>query len=322
VEDLTAEWESGTGLQSVLGFVAEVGFMTKGGTDMNVEVFDARTCALGEGPAWDAARSRVWWVDITGHRVLWRSVADDSAGEFPVGDLVGAVIVGADGQLTLCLRNGLAVLDPDTGAVSPDLQLPGSHVKSDIPLRMNDAKVAPDGSLFAGTMFIENDGDVAGKSALYRIRGVDISVVASNVTLSNGLGWSPDGSLMYYVDTMTGRIDCFDVEPDGAPVNRRVFVDLGEPSVNPDGLSVDSEGGVWLAVWGGSQVRRYDNGGALTEVIDVPTSQVSSCAFVGEDMSTLVITTAAIGLSAESTRGAGLTYQCRPGVSGVPVTLL
>lgn len=289
---------------------------------MTVDIFDSRKCELGEGPAWDAVRQRVWWVDITGQRVLWRSVADGSEGTIAVGDLVGAVIVRADGLLTLCMRNGLAVLNPESGSLTAGIQLPQQHRASGVPLRMNDAKVAPDGSLFAGTMFIDNVGDVSGKSALYRIHGESVDIAVADVTLSNGLGWSPDGMRMYYVDTMTGRIDCFDVSETGLPVNRRTFVDLGEPSVNPDGLCVDAEGGVWLAIWGGSQVRRYESDGGLAEIVHVPTPQVSSCAFVGEDLNTLVITTAAIGLSGEDATHAGLTFQYRPGLSGQPVTLL
>ena len=289
---------------------------------MHVEVFDSRICNLGEGPAWDAARQRVWWVDITGQRVLWRALDGRGAGEWPVGELIGAVIVRQDGALTVCLRDGLATLDPDTGAILPTLPLPDSHRLSSVPLRMNDAKVAPDGSLFAGTMFVDNSDDVEGKSALYRIRGNDIAIAVPDVTLSNGLGWSPDRSRMYYVDTMTRRIDSFDLDDDGMPVNRRPFVDLGSPDLNPDGLAVDDEGGVWLAVWGGSQVRRYDEMGALTGVIEVPTPQVSSCAFIGSGLRTLTITTAAVGLASEELAGAGLTYTCDAGVAGVPVTLL
>jgi sugar lactone lactonase YvrE len=140
-----------------------------------------------------------------------------------------------------------------------------------------------------------------------------------DVTVSNGLGWSPDGSTAYFNDTPTGRIDVFDDEDDRL-VRRRPFVTVEEGVGLPDGLTVDADGGVWVALWGGHAVRRYDSSGRLTEVVELPPAQVSACTFGGDDLSTLFITTSREGLPDEEDPEAGSVFAFRPGVAGLPVS--
>jgi sugar lactone lactonase YvrE len=140
--------------------------------------------------------------------------------------------------------------------------------------------------------------------------------VLEGVTISNGLQWSADGSRVFYNDTPTGRIDVFDFDGDtGRFSARRPFVALGE-GLNPDGMAIDTEDGVWIALWGGSAVHRYDSSGRLSEVIDLPVSHVTACAFGGAGRSTLYITTSRLGLEAGAEPEAGAVFTARTGITG------
>ncbi|MGY3848940.1 SMP-30/gluconolactonase/LRE family protein [Streptomyces hydrogenans] len=140
--------------------------------------------------------------------------------------------------------------------------------------------------------------------------------------MSNGLGWSPDGTLLYYADSPTRRVDVFDYDPaTGALSGRRPFAVLDRGY--PDGLTVDAEGNVWVAVWGGGEVLALTPGGVLHARVELPASHVTSCAFAGPDLDVLVITTATHGLSDDRRRAepdAGRLFVCRPGVTGLPAT--
>lgn len=284
-----------------------------------VEVFDARVCRLGEGPYYDDRAERVYWVDILGARVLWRGHHDD-VGEFDAGDHVGAAVGCDSGRMLLCLPAGPVLRAPD-GTV----ETLGTYAEADAaasagpppkPVRSNDAKPDPAGRLWLGTMTYDES---PGAAALYRLdpdQRVPVRV-RGGVGISNGLGWSPDGSTMYYVDSLTKRIDAYSYDvSSGVASERRTFVEV--TGGFPDGLSVDAEGGVWVAVWGTGEVRRYLPGGRLDRTVTVPTAQVSSCAFAGPALDQLIITTAARGRRED--RSAGLTYLWEPGdIRGLPV---
>jgi sugar lactone lactonase YvrE len=286
-----------------------------------VEIFDDRRCRLGEGPFYDERTDRVWWVDILGRRLLWRAFASGEAGELHLDEHVGAVVPDRDDGLVVCLPAGPAglagaALAATTGPVVPaplarfPAEPPGSPS-----LRANDAKVDPAGRLWLGTMAYD---ETPGAGALYRLDpGTDrLHTMVEGVTISNGLGWSPLGPLMYYIDTPTGRVDVFDYDPDsGAISDRRRFVQV--EGGHPDGLCVDADGCVWVALWDGRAVCRYTPDGDLDRIVAVPTPRVTSCAFAGADLRTLVITTAA-GSDDDDT--AGRTYAYRPDdVMGRPV---
>lgn len=281
-------------------------------------VLDGRRCVLGEGPTFDAVRNRLWWVDILGRCILWQDLQSGDIGSFDTEDLVGAVVLRKDGDLTACLKQTVVTLDADNGTVLHSLDLPVTHTSAAVPLRMNDAKCAPDGHLFAGSMFIDEIPGCEGAGALYRISRGTIQTAVAGITLSNGLGWSPDGTVMYYVDTRTQRIDQFDYALESGPCNRRPFAIVQETDGNPDGLCVDAEGGVWVALWGGAKVHRYDSDGGLAHVVDVPTRQPTSVCFYGEGLTSLAITTAALGHTNDDLH-AGRTYTVSPGVAGCPV---
>jgi len=289
-----------------------------------VTVFDARVCQLGEGPFYDERTGRVVWVDILGRRVLWREGERD--GELRVGAHVGAAVPRRDGGLVLCLPEGPVLVESMDGS---DLWVPlgsfasadesaGVAPPADAPtLRANDAKADPAGRLWLGTMAYDG---TPGAGALYRLDPAETVPrrVLGGITISNGLGWSADLSTMYYIDTPTRRIDRFSYDvATGEIGERRVFVEVDDEGY-PDGLCVDADGGVWVALWEGSAVRRYDADGRLDRVVSIPTGRVTSCTFAGEDYRTLVVTTAAHGRARDPR--AGLTYTYEPGdVAGLPV---
>jgi sugar lactone lactonase YvrE len=201
---------------------------------------------------------------------------------------VGAAKPRAGGGLVLNLRDGIGLLDPD-GAfrwLHHD-PVPGR--------RGNDAAVAPDGSLWAGTMRYD---EAPGGGTLTRLTGDGTAeAVLDDVTVSNGTGWSPDGRLMYYVDTPTRGIDVFDVDG-GRVTGRRRLARVEEGAGYPDGLTVDAEGCVWVALWDGGAVRRYTPSGELDRVLPLPVPRPTACAFGGPDLTDLYITTARTGLTA------------------------
>jgi sugar lactone lactonase YvrE len=288
-----------------------------------VDVFDARICQLGEGPFFDDRTGRVSWVDILGERVRWRELDGGSTGELATGGHVGAAVPRRDGGLVLCLPAGPVLLDPSgqrrhLGTFAEADQAAGAPAAADSPARRaNDAKADPAGRLWLGTMAYD---ETPGAGALYRLDpGAEAPVrVLNDITISNGLGWSPDSSLMYYVDTPTNRIDVFDYDAaSGSISGRRPFAVIEAEAGHPDGLCVDSAGGVWIALFNGGAVRRYTADGALERVLRVGTPLVTSCAFAGPAYDLLIVTTARLQ---QEDVGAGLIYVDRPGdVVGLPV---
>jgi sugar lactone lactonase YvrE len=228
------------------------------------------------------------WLDILGMRVHTYDPATGRRTVRTTEQHVGAVKPRAGGGLVLNLRDGVGLLDPDD-------TFRWLHHEPVAGRRANDAAVAPDGSLWAGTMRYD---EAPGGGTLTRLTGDGTAqTVLSDVTVSNGTGWSPDGRLMYYVDTPTRRVDVFD--HDGERVHgRRPFVEIEEGAGFPDGLTVDAEGCVWVALWDGGAVRRYTPDGALDRVIQLPAPRTTACAFGGADLTDLYITTARVGLSA------------------------
>ena len=243
---------------------------------------------LGEGPTWDPATGRLVWLDILGMRI---HTYDPSTGRRTVRTTdqhVGAAKPRAGGGLVLNLRDGVALLDPDDSVRWLHHEpVPGR--------RANDAAVAPDGSLWAGTMRYD---EAPGGGTLSRFTGEGaVQAVLGDVAVSNGTGWSPDGRLMYYIDSPTRRVDVFDHE-DGRISGRRTLVEIEDGAGFPDGLTVDADGCVWVALWDGGAVRRYTPDGTLDHVITLPTPRVTACAFGGPDLTDLYITTARVGLDA------------------------
>ena len=260
----------------------------------------APVCTLGEGPVWDARDQSLHWVDIPESRVH-RIAADGSLSSWDTGQPVGTVIPRASGGLVVAVRDGFMALDPASGTLTTL-----AEVEKDRP--ENRA-----GRFYAGTMA---DDESPGAGALYRL-DPDLSVtrLVTGVGTSNGIGWSPDERLMYYIDSQVHRVDVFDYDPATGEIDgRRPFAAVGDGDVVPDGLTVDSDGGVWVAVWGGYAILHHDPEGQVIETVDLPAAaRVSSCVFGGPDLDRLYITTAA-----GPGESAGALFVCEPGVTGQP----
>ena len=255
-----------------------------------VEVAVREDAALGEGPTWDPAAGRLIWVDILGSRVHTYDPVTGRRTVMATEQHVGAAKPRAGGGLVVNLRDGVGLYGPGT----EDFRwlhheiVPGR--------RANDAAVAPDGALWAGTMRYD---EAPGGGTLSRITADGtLDVVLDDVDVSTGTGWSPDGRLMYYIESPTCRIDVFDVGEDQKPFNRRQLAAIEEGAGFPDGLTVDADGCVWVALWDGGALRRYTPSGELDRVVPLPVRRPTACAFGGADLTDLYITTARTGLEA------------------------
>ena len=249
---------------------------------------------LSEGPRWHADAGELLWVDILGstvHRA--RPTSDgtlDPVSTVTVDRHVGAVAPASSGGYVLAAGTGFLHVD-SAGAIRELAQPEAGRTT----VRMNDGACDAQGRFWAGTMAYD---EAPGAGALYRLE-VDGSctTVLTDLTISNGIGWSPDGATMYLADSGTGRVDAFDFEATSGDITwRRTVVLIDEPGVVPDGLTVDEDGGIWVALWGGGAVRRYGPDGELLTVVPLPVDRPTSCAFGGRDRSTLFVTTARHGL--------------------------
>ncbi|HYN07951.1 MAG TPA: SMP-30/gluconolactonase/LRE family protein [Vicinamibacterales bacterium] len=253
-------------------------------------VFDAQA-QLGEGPVWDDRRARLLFVDIMRGHVHAFDPVGKTDRILDVGEPVGAVAPTTRGDWIVATQTGFSRLDPETGTRSPI-----APVEADQPeTRMNDGCVDRRGRFWAGTMGM---GGVRERGALYRLDpDGSVTRVLTGVSISNGIDWSPDDRLMYYVDTPTGRVDCFDFDADdGAIRNRRAWVDVPTKLGWPDGLVVDADGSVWLALWEGGAVHRYAPDGRLELVVRFPVTLTTKPAFGGPDLDDMYITSAWIEL--------------------------
>ena len=273
-------------------------------------------CAdLGEGPVWHATSGCLFWVDIMRGLVHRYEPSTGITRTYPVGQPVGAVAGMASGDLLLALRDGFGRLDLATGAVETTRPLSVNH---ECGLRMNDGKCDRRGRFWAGSLALDRRPHVA---ALHRLDADGtVHTMLTGVTTSNGLDWSGDDRHMYYIDSRTRTIDVFDFDlPTGRIDNRRPFVRLADGEGTPDGLTVDADGYVWVALWDGGAVRRYAPDGTLKRTITMPVSRPTSCTFGGPDLRDLYITTASTGLSADARAReplAGRVLRCRPGPAG------
>lgn len=278
-------------------------------------VLDAKA-AHGEGPSWDPREGVLYWVDIVGCAL---HVYDPRTGRdraIPTGREVCTVAPRAAGGVVAGLRGGFAFIDTRTGRIEPladpEPDKPGN--------RFNDGKCDPAGRFWAGTC--SQNCDVPGAGSLYRLEpGGGIHKVLGGLTISNGLAWSVDRHTMYFIDTPTLEVWAFDYEDRSGDIrNRRAAVQVPAQTGFPDGMTIDEEGMLWVAHWGGSRVCRWNpRTGAKLAELQLPVQQVSSCVFGGEDLDVLYITTSRLGLDEKALARqplAGGLFSARPGVRG------
>ncbi len=285
----------------------------KRGTIDQIEIVVDERALLGESPVWDRATESLLWVDILRGEIHRYSPADDRDVSMRLPCTVSAAMPCRDGGLVVAAGLGIARVDESSGQLT-------WIAHADRGDRMNDAACDPAGRLWAGTLTVSQRPEA---SALYRLAGSTLTQVLDDVTISNGLAWSPDGGTLYYADTHTERIDAFDYDAAlGVATGRRCFVDLHDAPGRPDGLTVDAEGGVWVAMAKGGEIRRFGPDGALDVVIDVHAPAVTSCEFGGVGLRDLYVTTACVGLGeadlVEYPRAGALLRIRDVGVAGLP----
>jgi sugar lactone lactonase YvrE len=276
-------------------------------------VLDARA-ELGEGPIWDETGQQLVWVDIMAGRVHFFRPSSGECRTLVAGRPVGAAALSARGDLVLAVPEGFTRLHPETGALAPLAALPDPLPE----IRMNDGKCDRAGRFWAGTMALD---ERVGAGGLYRLDpSGEVTAMIADVTISNGIDWSPDERCMYYIDSGTRRIDVFDWHLESGRIsNRRPFVFFPAQAGIPDGLTVDDEGGVWVALWGGGAVHRYRPDGHLDRVVLLPVTHPTSCAFGGPDLRDLYVTSACTALGPDERARqptAGGVFRLRPGVAG------
>jgi len=288
-------------------------------TQVQVELVLNSRAMIGEGPVWDHQRLHLLWVDIAGNALHEFDPASGVDTVTDVGQPISAVGLRADGGLVAALRDGFGILRSDRGRIDELID-----VEKDRPAnRMNDGKCDCRGRFWAGTQAVDH---TRGAGSLYCLERSDgrlrVSRKLPGLTIANGLDWSSDNTRMYYIDSVTQRIDMFDFDADrGALRNRRTFVAIPPAEGLPDGMTVDSEGYLWVALFGAGRVRRYDPDGRIDMEIRFPVSLVTSCAFGGAALDKLYVTTARHRLTADEAAAqptAGGLFVCQPGPRGRP----
>ena len=256
---------------------------------------------LGEGPRWDATTQRLLWVDIEGRQLHLLDLDSHTDRAIDLDDRPGAAAPMTDGRVLVALAGRLVALDLADGSVETLAVVPHGA-----DMRLNDGVCDPAGRFWVGSLELAY---TPGRGALYRFDGALVPVL-DGVTISNGIGWSADATRMYYVDTMAFGVDVLDFDvATGAATNRRRFATIERGAGLPDGIAVDDEDCVWLALWNGSAIRRYDPSGRLDRTVPVPAANPTACAFAGERGDLLVITSAAPD---------GRLFVHEPGITGPP----
>lgn len=277
------------------------------GAEMSVDVVVRCRSLLGEGVTWDAATSTLLWLDIDG-RLLHRLYSDGRHEEVAVSSPTSVVVPTSTGELLAVSGLEVGILNK-SGAIEEVL----AELPPDGDGRANDGRCDPSGRLWIGT--VDRSGEHRAGVFCVDDSG-SVRRVRSGRALSNGIDWSPDGSKCYHVDSLHRTVDELTLDDTGLPVSERTLATF---DVLPDGVSVDVEGGIWVALWDGGGVVRLNPSGDIDARIDVPGGWITSCAFGDDDLGTLYITSATVDLDAarrEAHPLAGSLFACRPGVSG------
>jgi sugar lactone lactonase YvrE len=243
-------------------------------------------CELGEGPHWDAASASLLFVDINQGVVHQLDPVTGVDAVLPVAPYVSLVVPVGDGSGDrVCAVKGDVVVLARDGTVGPRRVLEADRPGN----RINDGKADPAGRLWCGSMSLTWEPE---RSSLYRVDATGVSEAVPGVTLSNGLDWDAERGRMYYIDSPTQRVDVFDYDhATGAIANRRPFATIDPADGLPDGMTVDADGCVWVALFGGGALRRYDPDGALMTVLELPVRHPTSIAFGGPELATMFVTT-------------------------------
>lgn len=277
-------------------------------------VLDARA-TLGEGAAWCERTRRLFWVDILAPALHAFDPATARDQSWAMPEPIGTVALADEGRVVVALASGLAWFHPETERLEPFLPIEADIAAS----RLNDGRCDRQGRLWVGSMA---RGQAAHGGTVYCCTSRQALPVLRDIRVPNCTAFSPDGRTMYFADTPTGVIRAFDLDPSsGAISNERRFATLPENTGFPDGATIDAEGGLWVAHWGGGRVSRFAPDGIFDRSISVPAPRVTCCAFGGPQLETLFITTARVGMDDAALAAAPLSgglFAAEPGVRGIP----
>jgi sugar lactone lactonase YvrE len=287
-------------------------------TASDVEVVGRAVTQLGESPRWDPRTQQLVWLDLRAPRAWSLAPSNGEAVPIDLDRHLTALGMRAPAGWVATDDGGFVVLDALAGP-SVDLQPIEPDPKH---VRMNDGNVGPDGCFWAGSASTDNR---EARGSLYRLSPDGrIDRVVTGLHMSNGIGWPPEGDRIYLVDSTEGALDVLTVDDEGGLVSRERLVEVPRRVGLPDGLAVDADGGIWVAIWGAGAVHRYAPSGKLDRVVRVPASRTTACAFGGTDLGTLFITTAVRGSALDREPPdplGGRLFSCRPGVQGLPPNL-
>ncbi len=261
--------------------------------DLQMDIVVEHKCLLAEGPVWDAQRNMIYWVDILNGGIHEFSPEQKTHKTIPVHQMIGAVAVCTNGNFIAALQNGFAFIDRVSGEIKI-IEDPESHLPAN---RFNDGKCDPAGRFWAGTMSLKDEPNMGN---VYTIEN-DVKAIKKieAVSISNGMAWSLDHQTFYYIDTPTLEIKAYDYEKTtGVISNKRIIIKIAIEEGYPDGMTIDNEGMLWIAHWGGWQVTRWNPAsGEKLYSIKLPVAKVTSCTFGGEGLEDLYITSAKVGLT-------------------------
>jgi sugar lactone lactonase YvrE len=261
---------------------------------MKIEIITDQICELGEGPVWDAARNEIIWVDILKGNIHQYSFTQRSLQTFSMGEQIGCVALCSNDNLVFASRSGFGLLNRITG-IKTFLHHPETH----LPLnRFNDGKCDIAGRLWAGSMAIDES---IGAGSVYRFDGKNSEQKIENTTISNGIAWNADNTILYYIDTPTFEVVSYQFDQmTGNISNKKVIIQISKDDGHPDGMTIDTEGMLWIAHWDGWQITRWNpSTGKKLSQIKLPVARVTSCTFGGPELKDLFITTARKGLTEE-----------------------
>jgi len=274
-------------------------------------------CLLGEGPVWDIKNERILWIDILRGDIHAFYPANNRFETFNTGTLIGSIALNKSGGLIAALQDGFALVDIEQKEIEY-LADPEAHI---IDNRFNEGKCDPAGRFWAGTMSLSEEPHAG---SLYTLeKGLSISKKIEGVTISNGMAWSPDETVFYYIDTPTLEVVAYDYNKlNGNISNKKTIITIPQDYGYPDGMTIDSEGMLWIAHWDGWQITRWNpNTGKQLHRISLPVAKVTSCTFGGKNLDELYITTASKEMSKDELKNqplAGSLFVVRGcGVTGL-----
>lgn len=274
------------------------------------------TAKLGEGAVWNHRSQELYWVDIIDKQLHIYNPSTKENKSYSMPSAISTVVPYSTREAIVALVDGIYKVELQTGALSVL-----SDVESEMTWnRFNDGKCDPNGNFWVGSMHYDQSEPLA---SVYKVEeNGSTTKMIDSVTVSNGIVWTKDSKIMYYIDTPTGQIVAYDFDKESSSIsNKRVVVEVSEEDGFPDGMAIDEEDMLWVGMWNGNAVAKFDpKTGKLVSKIEVPAHNVTSCAFGGKDLDILYITTSSLDMTkaeAEKYPFAGSVFKVKPGVKGV-----